>query len=273
MKTTFLGDMDMLSLGKNESIILSLMRREQEATPLRLAKLCHIPRPTIYITLAKLENRGLVRVRKVNKKKVWQIVDRALIKDKIEDLKNTLTSDKDTYDRIKITDDTDITIHRGSDAIVNLFNGFAENHNGKRLMGMSGSLSAQAWKDVVDLESINTINSTIKDKGLLTEMIANESWFRQQVDMFGESWIEHFTGRATQIHFIESKYLDYESQIFIFGNELYLVSMREKLFIEVKNRQIARLIISLLNFVEDNSRVVDINQILKNMAHKKGPRV
>ncbi len=255
----------LLLLSKNETEILELVKEKGQATPLSLAKSCKIPRPTIYITLDKLKDRGLIRSRKLDRKKIWELTKTTEMREHIEDLKNVLTGDKRTYDKIQVTEDTDLTIHRGADAILNLFKKFAGDHNGKRLMGMSGNLSADAWKDTIPLSDINTINSKIKEQGLLTEMISSEGWFKQQARMFGKNWVENFIGRATQVHFIDNTYLDYSSQIFVFGSELYLVSMRERLFIEVKNKQIAALIISLLKFVEDKSKSVDINQILKGM--------
>ncbi len=266
MKTTDFIAPELLKLTSNETVILHLLQIHNQSTPASLAKLCAIPRPTIYITLEKLKERGLAQCRKFQKKKVWDVSDTSVIKEKIENLKETLTPSKGKYNKIHVTDNTDLTIHRGGQAVLNLFAEFAESHNGQRLLGMSGDRSADSWKNVIPVEDINTINARIKKTGLLTEMITSEDWFKQQVDIFGVDWAKNFEGRATQVHFIDAQYLDYDSQMFIFGSKLYLVSMREEVFIEVKNKQIAKLLVSLLNFVKQHSRAVDINQILREMA-------
>ncbi len=268
MKSTPSSDFDLLLLSKNEHDILQILKAKKHSTPAALAKLCPIPRPTIYITLDKLKMRGLVTVRKQNKRKIWEVAETQSVKEDIDNLKNKLIPDTGTYNTLQITDTTDITIHQGGDAILNLFLKFANTHNGRRLMGMSGNRSVAAWKDAVSIKDINAINHKIKTQGLISEIITSEDWFKDQVKIFGLSWAENFIGRTAQVHFIDNMYLDFESQIFIFGNELYLVSMRERLFIEIKNRQIANLLIALLKFVEDNTRTVNINQILKDMLPK-----
>jgi len=45
--------------------------------------------------------------------------------------------------------------------------------------------------------------------------------------------------------------------------------MGEELFIEIKNKKIAKLIISMLKFIEDHSPSVDVNKILGEMTGKK----
>ncbi len=134
-------------------------------------------------------------------------------------------------------------------------------------MGIQGDFAGDAWKGTFKVEDINYINTQVTKEGLLTEIITSKDWFKRQVAIFGKSWAENFLGRAAQVHFINGKYLDYESQIFVFENQLYLVSMKEEIFIEVRNQEISKCIISLLRFIEDNSPSVDVNKVLREIAN------
>ncbi|MES2470775.1 MAG: helix-turn-helix domain-containing protein [Patescibacteria group bacterium] len=268
MKTGKQASNDLLLLTPNEIEVLHYLQGQKASTPVTLAQASGIPRPTVYITLDKLQKRGLVESRKVGRKKTWiKISTEKLLKD-IERLKSTLIADDADYRHINLTENTDLAIYQGEKTIIKLFYKLIEKHGKSRLMGIQGDYAGDAWKDTFSVEAINAVNAKIKKVGLITEIITSKDWFERQIKTFGRSWAENFGGRAALVHFIDKKYLDYESQIFIFENQLYLVSMKEKLFIEIKNQQIAKLIISLLKFVEDHSPSVDINKQLESLLSK-----
>ena len=256
----------LLLLTDNEIQLLQLLKNSLGSTPASLAKQCSIPRPTIYITLDKLEERGLVQSRRIGKRKIWEIVSEDALQSQLEQLRHLLIPSRGEYQQVNVSSNTDLAIYRGEKTILKLFTSFVEKHSGSRLLGVQGDFAGDAWKNTIKTEDINTINAKIKKNKLITEFITSKKWFQRQIGLFGKSWAENFMGRAAQIHFVDHKYLDYESQIFLFENKLYLVSMRDKLFIEVKNQHISKLIISLIKFIEDHSKSVDINEMLKKMT-------
>lgn len=259
--------LDLLALTPNESTIFSMLQISKDSTPATLAKKCSIPRPTIYITLESLVNRGLVRQRKLNNKKIWEISDMNTIHASIENLRDVLLENKGNQKKLKVNENTDIVAHHGRQTILNLFEKLIYKHAGNRLMGIQGTYAGDAWEHIFDTADLNKINSLMRDEGLITEIITSKDWFKRQIDIFGKSWAKNFIGRTAQVHFIDDKYLDYKSQIFLFENQLYLVSMDDQIFIEIKNKEVSKLIISLMRFIEDNSKAADINKILLEMIH------
>ena len=258
--------MDLLALTKGEKGVLDLIRLYTPATPLLLSKLSKIPRPTLYTIFDALESRGLIQFHKIGRRKVWELADPQKIANSIELLKNSLLSfHKLDYQKLVLGTDTDIAIHRGKKSIMTLLNRLIQKHGGKRLMGIQGDFSGEAWDELISISEMNEANKKLRDANLITNVITSKHWFKHQVELYGKSWAENFAGRATQTHIIDSKYLDYTSQILIFDDQLYLISMKEKIFIEIKNKDIAKLIISLQRFVEDHSPSLDVNKLLKEM--------
>lgn len=256
---------NLLQFSAKEIEILHFIKSCQYSTPLSLSKQCKIPRPTIYVTLGKLKARGLVTKRKFKKRKVWVISDTDKIRKNFENISKLIFDADTNYEKINVGNNTNILIHRGRRNILNIFSKLVEQHNGHRLFGVYGDFSGDAWNEKYSVNEINKINQKIKNNRLITEIVSSKEWFARQAEMFGESWVENFSGRATQTHIIDGKYLKNEGQIFIFKDQIYLVSMREEVFVEVRNKEISKLIISLLKFVEDNSNLVDTNKLLHNL--------
>ena len=273
MNTKHLEQKDLLLLSKNEVQILSLFELELKHTPVTLARLCTIPRPTIYLVLESLKKRGLVYSIKNGNKKYWHKSNEDVLDEQLSKIKNKVSKNKLDYRKMKISAETDLTLFRGQENIIKLFTKLIDGHGGNRLITIQGDHVGDAWKKSFDSKEINRVNKKIIEKNMLTEMITSKKYFENQIRIFGQSWAENFTGRAAQIHFLDSKYLNYESQIFIFGHKIYLVSMSESLFIEIKNKQIAKLLISLIKFVEEHTPTVDINKLLREMINKKTPLV
>ena len=255
---------NLLQLTDNEKDILNCFNEDSLETPLALSGKVNIPRPTIYITLEKLGSRGLISPIKIGKRTYWKKTDEQTMVQHIANLRDELLSEN-TYEKMSVTEDTDIAIYRGEKTILTLFTKLIDEHRGNRLMGIQGDYAGDSWEGVVSLENINKINKKIKEKGLITEIVTSKDWFKRQIDIFGKGWAENFLGRTAQVHFIHNKYLNYKSQIFIFENQLFLVSMEEELFIEIKNKSIAKMIISLIKFSEDYSTPVDINKIVSDL--------
>ena len=255
---------NLLQLTDNEKNILNCFNNESIETPLTLSGKVNIPRPTVYITLEKLESRGLISPVKIGKRIFWKKTEEEIIVQHISNLKDELMS-KNTYEKMSVTEDTDIAIYRGEKTILTLFTKLIDEHRGNRLMGIQGDYAGDSWKGVFSLENINMINQKIIEKGLITEIVTSKDWFKRQIKIFGKSWAENFIGRTAQVHFINNTYLNYKSQIFIFENQVFLVSMEEELFIEIKNMSIAKMLISLIKFTEDHTSSVDVNKIISDL--------
>lgn len=263
---------DFLSLSRNEVTIFNLLKAEAFSTPALLSRYCNIPRPTVYITLEKLSDRGLVQKRTVAGKSVWKVSSTQAITEAFERSKALLLGSKANIRKINLNTNTDIVVHRGKDTILEIFSNLIHKHGGNRLVGIQGDYAGDAWKDSFEIDDINTINTQITKQGLITEIITSRKWFKRQVDIFGKSWAENFLGRTAQIHFIDNVYLDYKSQIFIFGNQTYLVSMEDEVFIEIKNKEISKLIVSLMRYIEDSSPSVNITKILSELITTGNPK-
>ncbi len=49
---------------------------------------------------------------------------------------------------------------------------------------------------------------------------------------------------------------------------LYLIAMREEIIIEVRNSEIQKLILSMFRFMQDHSKKIDVNALLRALIKK-----
>lgn len=267
MKNVQLDIVRILDLSENERIIFDLIT--DYATPITLAEHCNIPRPTIYITLEKLVRRGLVIRLKRSNKKIWiknsgEYMEKSLLQTR----KFLLGNELKLSERISINDNLQISVHKGSKQITELLSSFIKKYPRERMIVISGNLVIDSWSRVLGVNKINTFNRDIKKTGMITELITSKKWFEHQAESFGIEWAKDFEGRSTRVQNIDDKYLDYGSQVFIIKDQVYLVSMDDEVFIEIKNKEIAKLIISLSKFIQDHSEVFDPNTLLRDFIQK-----
>ncbi len=258
----------LLQLSRKELEILGIL--EENDTPASLAKKCSIPRPTIYLILNKLTRRGLLVKHRIRNKPQWK----KNTQENIEKLAHQLsTSLSDTQlsgnKKIRINDESEVVVHRGEKDIFELFSRLIDEHSGERMISIQGDKSGQSWDKIFSVNNINKINQKIKDQKMIREIISSPEWFLSQTKLFGIEWAKHFAGTSIRVQNMESKYLDTGAQIFVFKNSVYLVSMSDGVFIEIKNLQISKLLVLLTRFVQDHSQVMDANLLLRSIIEKK----
>ena len=260
---------DLLQLSNNEQIILNLLDNES-ATPVALAKKCTIPRPTIYITLEKLHDRGLIIKKKISHKTYWQKNSDEEIEGLAYRFKELLSvSSSIRQEKISITDSSQVVVHRGQKAIFKLFSGLVDEHAGEKMIALQGNLAGYAWSKLFNVEEINIINKKIKKNKIITELVTSKEWFKSQTKLFGIDWARNFEGRTIRMQNVGDEYLNYASQIFIFRDKVFIDSMSDKVFIEIKNPEIAKLLVSITQFVQDHSEVLDANKLLRELIGEK----
>lgn len=268
MKSKNTSYIDLLQLSRNEQIILNLLDNEH-STPVSLSKDCKIPRPTIYTILTKLGSRGLIIKKKESNKIFWQKRTSEEIEKAVFHLKNSLIPNTIAkQEKITITDSSQVIVHRGQKAILRLFSDLVDKHAGEKMIALQGNNSAHEWSKIFPVEDINIINRKIKKNMVITELITSREWFESQTKLFGVDWAKNFEGRTVRMQNIEDKYLNYSTQIFIFGKKVFIDSMVDEVFIEITNPEIAKLLISIANFVQDHSNVLDANELLRKLISK-----
>ncbi len=249
---------------KEEKVLLAL--RDGTNTPLLLNRKTDVSRPAVYAILKNLKEKGLADYRTHNGKKYWQMCDEREIDRAIADAKHTLLKIPEGSEAIHGLSDSTVIVHRGVEAVKNtmltLFSGSREE---QFLWGFQGDTATIGWNKTFTVAETNRINRDIKKNGVITVALLPDGWFEDQTRKLGIEWAKDFEGRTTRVNVIDPKYFKHGGQMWVFKGSLYLFSLNEELIVEIRNSEIQKMILSIFEFMQENSHAIDANELLRKL--------
>ncbi len=262
------GDMDsflkIFGLSAHGAAVLQQIK-DGRVTPVMIAKHINLSRPAIYAILVKLQEQGLVVEKHTGNTRAWKITEVSQIESLFETAKLELFGAMSER-TIKYADTgVEVTIYRGRETISNLMKEIFASHRGEKCIGIQGTNVYPGWKDLLGVEFINELNKKIKTSGMINQPIVSTGHFEEAVDIFGLEWAKSFEGRAARTNEIDAKYFKHKGEIFLFKDCVYLISMSEKLVIEIKHSHIQKVLYALIEYIQDTSKVIDGNERLRQI--------
>jgi len=257
----------LLGLSKKEEKVLLGLQKGAD-TPLALMRLTKVSRPAVYAILGNLKKRGLVVSRITNGRKSWGLSDERKIDEVLYDAKRVLLKIPEGREEIHGRADSAVMIHRGAVAIKKLMHHIFAEHKHERLHGLQGNVSAINWNEVFSTVETNQLNRNIKKNAIITEGVLPEGWFEEQTELLGVEWAKDFEGRTARINVIDPKYFKHGGQMWVFKKSLYLMALGEEIIIEIRNSEIQKMVLAIFEFMQDNSRVIDANALLRELIGK-----
>jgi sugar-specific transcriptional regulator TrmB len=257
-------DFALLGLSVKEKSVLAALNTGIN-TPLAISRSTRVSRPAVYAILANLKKRGLATTNIRSGKHYWRISDRKELERNFFETKRSLLGLPDGTQEVYGMDDSTVIVHRGNDAVRAAMNEMLKDHKNERFYGFVGDKSAEGWNSVFSKSETNAINREIKKRNIISEGILSERFFEGQVREMGLEWAKDFEGRTARTNVIGDEYFQNGAQMFIFRESIYLMALAEELIIEIRHSDIQRMILSLFRFIQDNSRTIDVNALLRKI--------
>ncbi len=253
---------------KEKKVLIALI--EGATTPLKIARQTGVSRPAVYAILQNLHKRGIASKKTMNGKVHWGVENEHDIDAHIYDVKRSLLKIPEGSEAIHGRSDSTVIVHRDKEAIKKLFwTLFAENKGERFFWGFQGDTSTVGWNEMFTVAETNKMNRDIKNGRIITEAVIPEGWFEDQVAKLGASWAKDFEGRTARVNVLDPKYFHHAGQMFIFKDSLYLLALKEEIVIEVRNSAIQEMILSVFAFMQESSKVIDANELLRNLIAEK----
>jgi len=253
-----------LGLAKSEIRVLEALE-EGFKTPLSISKQAKVSRPAVYEILGRLKERGLVGSYIEQRKHYWRIRSDKQIEEALYEAKRSLLQIPEGREEVHGRVDSAVIVHRGKEAIKKTLLTVFEEHKHERFYGLQGDVSTIQWNKVFSVAETNRFNRNIKKNQIIVHAVLPQGWFERQTKALGEEWAQDFEGRTTRVSVIDPEYFKHAAQLWVFKESVYLISLSEEIMIEVRNSEIQKMILSLFRFVDDNSRTVDANALLRSI--------
>lgn len=254
----------LLGLTRKEVRVLSALN-EGHDTPLLIALETRVSRPGVYDILKALKERGIVTTQIRAGRKTWMLRDRREIEQQFFETKRAVLGLHEGAQEVYGVDDAVVIVHRGKDAVRKLFGDLMSHYANERFYGFQGDVQAINWNSVFSVEETNAFNRAIKKNHIIFEGILPAGWFERQTKELGVEWARDFEGRSAETHVIGQEYFKHGGQLFVFKHSMYLIALGEEIVIEIKNSELQKMVLAMFRFIEDNSRTIDVNAILRKL--------
>lgn len=237
-------------------------------TPLLIAQETKVSRPATYEILERFKKRGLVKTNIRNGRHYWSPAKPQDLEAELYSTKKTLFNIEDGVEKVHGVSDATVVVHRGAKALHTLIHSMMNDHKNQRIYMTAGDRVTLGWSRVFGLERINEFNRSLKKNKLISEIVAVEGLFERQTAENGIEWAIDFEGRTAMTNYISPEYLDNAGQLWVIGKSLYLMAIQEEIIIEVRNSEIQKLVLSMFRFMQDHSRKIDVNALLRELIAK-----
>lgn len=215
-------------------------------TPLKISAQTTIPRPTVYFVLEKLKRRGLVKSEAVGKKKIWL-------------LKN---SDEVAQVGEATNEHKNLKVYNSPDAIVNFLYKFVT-HGTERFQFLNGDHNPKHWGKYVNTDDGVKLNNLIRDNNLVSDVIASTRFIKENENVLGREWTEALVDKPTEYHVLDSKYTNFNSQIILQNEKVFIMNMEKPVLFEIHDQDIYKCFKSLFEFVKDHTKSVGLSEVVK----------
>ena len=266
MKSHF--SLPLLALSKKEKLVLSALK-EGFSTPLLIYEKTKVSRTAIYHILSILKERGLVKKYKQDGKFYFRIATEKELSDTLYETKKELLGFVSGKEEIEISDSM-VVVHRGIEAVKACLLDVFTHYKNQRFLGIQGNNDTKLWADEMSVPFINKINSLIKKNKIISEGVGAEGLIENFYTTFGKDWVEDYMGRMGRIHYIDPKYFSHSADIYIFKDATYLISIHDKLIIEIRHSDITIAITKLIHFIMDTTRPIDYAERIRKLIEKDG---
>ena len=238
------------------------------STPVQIHAETGISRPAIYAILDQLEKQGLIRANLSKGKKTWDLASASTINKLLEKAREEVLGSKQEKETLYQERNVEVKVYRGKKTIGELMRHIFQEHVGETCIGIQGANVYDGWRELLGIETINDLNKSIKKHHMVMQAVVPQDHFERVVNTMGIEWARHFEGRAYRVNEIDEIYFDHKGEMFVFKDSVYLICMEEALVIEIKHSHIQKMLLSLIHYIQNSSRLVDGNQLLRELMAK-----
>lgn len=256
-----------LGLSKKEEMVLYALL-DGFHTPLSITDKTRVSRPSVYDILNKLRQRGLVTSRIYRGKKRWDLVNNNELAILLNEAKQIFLRFQSDYEEIYHTRDSKVSFYKGKVSLREKLLQIFSEHKNEKWIGLQGQHDLMGWSSIMNEGDTKKINAMIKKNKLLLHGVLPEGWVDNAFQKLGKVWAKEYSGRTANIHYLDKNYFNHAGQIYIFRDTIYLLSLNQRMLIEIRENEIAQAISSLIYFAIDNSDAFDINKRVSEFLEK-----
>ncbi len=269
------SELKFLGLTPLETTILESLTEPRN--PSDIARLTGEVRTSVAYNLNRLVERGLVERITTGKRKLYVArspADLRLMMQRASDSIGAHTHGA----RIKTAQEDEFIIHVGADEIVPAFVRIVLEIKNDRVKAIQHHRSYTDQVTVLTKEQAVTFNEAIIKNKIIVDGLLNENAYTEyekKIRKSPESYraqIETLGGRMADYGVFPDGVFDVHAEIWIFKTTTLIINWKDKIAIEITNRNMTGLMRDMFEYVKSGSRKIDHNEMMRELAKVLQPK-
>jgi hypothetical protein len=227
---------------------------------------------TLYPVLNILKKRGLIDFVREGRRRYWSIESAESIATNLSNLASV--THKGTVQVAK--ENSGFIVHRDIKAVYSVFEKVARLKPGERVYGIQPTFSMlNVMKNLQWQKDLTPIQDAIREKGIIIEAVLQEDYYTSMYQYLAKkdpknalNSLKSFIGRATDMVYVDKKYLHASSELMMFRNVAYLVNWKDGVSIEIHDKDMLDFLFRLYEVARGYGQKVDQNQYLRGLVKK-----
>ncbi len=267
MKRDIKKGLDFLGIDEKEHRIIEALKAGGSLRPIDIARKTGVGRTTVNFLLKKLQLRGVLVRSKIKNHYEWTIADNVQIKSKIENLyKSFNISPLEGF--IHLPEDIGIEIFKGKKRVLEAYENILKIGSNKRIFFIQGNKSVIAALKDLPRTYINYLQEGYRKHKIILDGIVGESTLNYIETLKSED-LKIYENRMVVVYIISDQFIDFDMDILIFEKMVTLINYKKSLVIIIKNEEICKAILSIMETMKAISRKIDFNKFIRELIESK----
>lgn len=221
------------------------------------------PRSSVVDALVRLQKRGLVKVRHIQGRKVWELRDIVNIQSEALSFLTSLQSGGgiSAHATLISSPTAEISVQHGTSAIFSWYRTYLKTHAGERLLIMQSTESARMLLKKVPLTDVADFNDEVKkNKIIVNAVVAHSILALSKVQL--KEWKESMQGRMSSVAIVPDELLSHSVEMLVFNDLAIVTDWQTEVSILVSHSNIVELFKSMGNALYTMGKRFDANAFL-----------
>ncbi len=267
MKREVKKGLELLGLDEKEYKIIEALKTGGALRPVDIARKTEVGRTTVNFLLKKLQLRGILVHDKIKNHYEWRINDENQIKNRLEELFRFFNAAPE-QGLINIPENVSVEVLKGRNYIWEISKKLVNLGKNKRVYFIQGNKSIiHAVKDF-PLSDIDHIQSSYRKNKIILDGIGGESVL-ELIKNLPLKHLKLYEDRMTVVYLVNDSFVDFDMDIIVVENMAIFVNYGKNLVITIRNEEMCKVLISMMEAMKAVSRKIDFNKFIRELIESK----
>ncbi len=255
---------NLLQLLPSEKKVFGVLSAVETISPAEIVRRAKTSRTTVLHVLNKLQSRGLIQSVVVGKRKEWKRTSGSVLEQEISGIETffDIPHKKGSIPGFAIISGTTELKYKYWELLKTI-----PKHG--RFVGVQTTDSGLSCIKKLGEDEVRKMNEFISKQQFVVVAVLEEDWLSRIAKKHSKEWLLSFKNRIAATAFVPKNYFSFNAELDIFGTKAMLVNWEDESAVLIENKEVVHMLKSLFQFMHDNGRRLNHNEIAKIILEDK----